>query len=954
MVSTGLQNRKWYWVKAPLSGVLLIATLSASNAAQAALPATSGWYEIPNTQMRAVCPPNKFGGTAYDFNFYCQYATMAWSGGAFDTLRNRMYIWGGGHSDYYGNEIYAMNLNTQVMSRLTDPALPVGTSTPAQSELYPYNGTQPNGRHTYDTLEYLPNADRMWAYSGSLSSGGGNADNWTWLFNPNDNTWKHVTPAGSAPRAELSFVSAYDANTGKIFLHDRAGLFTYEYDSSGGRYTLLANDSLDIGTAAVIDPKRKKFIVIGSGYQYIYDIGAGSTYARQSLGSTGGSAIVSAQAPGLAYDPVSDRIVAWAGGDTIYSLNVDTGVWSALTFPGGPGSAFGQGTYGRWQYSPASDVFLVYNSVDSNAFVVRLDRTGAKIPPAITLSSDVSSVAVGGRVTLTWSASNATSCSASGDWSGNKATSGSQPSGVLNSNSSFTLSCTGAGGTASQTVPVTVTSADSIPPAVPTGLTATTVSMSQIGLNWTAATDNVAVTGYRVYRNGALIASPATATYSDLGLAASTTYSYTVAAFDAANNVSALSASASATTQTAPPQGGADADWLARTSAPGVVRAIRFDSEAEYLNFLYPRRDVDPRDNAWDTTVKASGAGSLRFDIVAGRGEGGGGNWALNFSEDLKTQFGENEQFFIQWRERFDDYTITHKFLDTAGGTDGGWKMILIGQGDQSDGTVSWACPENQLAMNNGKYVGYPAMFHGCWVYAGLNQSNVANTLSKQNQVKCQYFPANGDTSGCLRFYANEWMTFQIGVHIGPATLIGDVAQIENTTPIRVTVPTSVDVSGVQYMRFYGTGIPTLDNKSSPEYFPITIIDSHTFTLNGTTASGTSTTGKWAELADSSPDYPAKGYKNSVVEFWVAREGQPAVLAHRQTNIVLRRDNYVNEATMVGADPVNSAYHSKYGKLWLTNQNTNKSATEQHPASSMWYDEIIVSRQRIADPNGGL
>jgi hypothetical protein len=51
-----------------------------------------------------------------------------------------------------------------------------------------------------------------------------------------------------------------------------------------------------------------------------------------------------------------------------------------------------------------------------------------------------------------------------------------------------------------------------------------------------------------------------------------------------------------------------------------------------------------------------------------------------------------------------------------------------------------------------------------------------------------------------------------------------------------------------------------------------------------------------------------------------------------------------------GADPVHSAYHAKFGKLWLTYQNTNRNTTEVHPASSMWYDEVMVSRQRLPDP----
>src|SRR5205809_482010 len=105
--------------------------------------------------------------------------------------------------------------------------------------------------------------------------------------------------------------------------------------------------------------------------------------------------------------------------------------------------------------------------------------------------------------------------------------------------------------------PVTVTVSngpppDTTPPMVPTGLTASAVSSSQINLSWTASSDNVGVSGYRVYRNGTQIATTSTTSFANTGLSASTTYSYTVAAYDAAGNLSAQSSSASATTP-APP-----------------------------------------------------------------------------------------------------------------------------------------------------------------------------------------------------------------------------------------------------------------------------------------------------------------------------------------------------------------------------------------------------------------
>lgn len=95
---------------------------------------------------------------------------------------------------------------------------------------------------------------------------------------------------------------------------------------------------------------------------------------------------------------------------------------------------------------------------------------------------------------------------------------------------------------------------DTEPPTAPTNLTATAVSSSRIDLAWSASSDNVGVTGYKVFRDAAQIAATAARSYSDTGLAPSTTHSYYVVAFDAASNESAPSNTASATTLPAPVQ----------------------------------------------------------------------------------------------------------------------------------------------------------------------------------------------------------------------------------------------------------------------------------------------------------------------------------------------------------------------------------------------------------------
>ena len=95
---------------------------------------------------------------------------------------------------------------------------------------------------------------------------------------------------------------------------------------------------------------------------------------------------------------------------------------------------------------------------------------------------------------------------------------------------------------------------DAVAPGAPTGLTATETDVHHIALSWTGSTDNVGVTGYRIYRNGRLVKTVTSTSYTDSSLTPSTTYSYDVTARDAAGNESAASNTASATTlDTTPP-----------------------------------------------------------------------------------------------------------------------------------------------------------------------------------------------------------------------------------------------------------------------------------------------------------------------------------------------------------------------------------------------------------------
>ena len=121
----------------------------------------------------------------------------------------------------------------------------------------------------------------------------------------------------------------------------------------------------------------------------------------------------------------------------------------------------------------------------------------APVPaPTASLHASTTTVGVGGSATLTWSSTNATSCTASGGWSGGLATSGSQSTGALSKNATFTLSCTGSGGT-SQPATVSIVAAplptaalSANPTVVPAG------SASMLMWSSTSATSCTATGGW--------------------------------------------------------------------------------------------------------------------------------------------------------------------------------------------------------------------------------------------------------------------------------------------------------------------------------------------------------------------------------------------------------------------------------------------------------------------------
>ena len=115
---------------------------------------------------------------------------------------------------------------------------------------------------------------------------------------------------------------------------------------------------------------------------------------------------------------------------------------------------------------------------------------------------------------------------------------------------------------------------DTTPPTTPTLLSVIPVATTQIDIAWSLATDNYAVSGYAISRDGLPIATTTLLSYSDSGLSASTTYLYAVRAFDTSINYSSSSNSLSTTTFDVPPVPVSPVDPVQVSSTGGTAARI--------------------------------------------------------------------------------------------------------------------------------------------------------------------------------------------------------------------------------------------------------------------------------------------------------------------------------------------------------------------------------------------
>jgi regulation of enolase protein 1 (concanavalin A-like superfamily) len=255
---------------------------------------------------------------------------------------------------------------------------------------------------------------------------------------------------------------------------DAADAFQFDSESLTGDGTITAR----VVSLTNTDPWAKAGVMI-----------------RETLSSSSTHALVAVtSANGVAFQR---RETTGAQSVHTYGPTVAAPYWVRLTRAGNTFSAYSSADGATWTLvgtdtiSMAATVYVGLavtahhaGSLNTANFDhVVIGSGGGPPAPSVSLNATPSNVASGATTQLSWTSTNATSCVASGGWSGSKATSGSATSSALTTNTTFTLTCTGTGGVGSDSKTVTVAGAPTV------SLTANPMSVASgatTQLSWTS------------------------------------------------------------------------------------------------------------------------------------------------------------------------------------------------------------------------------------------------------------------------------------------------------------------------------------------------------------------------------------------------------------------------------------------------------------------------------------
>ncbi|MGC1614969.1 MAG: hypothetical protein WA736_09810 [Candidatus Acidiferrum sp.] len=194
-------------------------------------------------------------------------------------------------------------------------------------------------------------------------------------------------------------------------------------------------------------------------------------------------------------------------------------------------------------------------------------------------------------------------------------------------------------------------------------------------------------------------------------------------------------------------------NFEARCNAPGVFVCQGFDGLDEYRPAKYPGAGLYP---GWDgtirgvrdTTIKASGSASLRFEIPSHSSANASGYW----KQPMGREFREGATFYVQFRQRFSKEMLKNDW----GGTT--WKQVIFHNAAATCGAVEITTVQYYNA-------GFPTMYTNCGGRPLWSNNGKPPTKLEQGDYNCWYGRYN--PKDCFIYPSGEWITFYYQISIG-------------------------------------------------------------------------------------------------------------------------------------------------------------------------------------------
>lgn len=315
---------------------------------------------------------------------------LAWGGGALASghgSHGTLLIFGGGHADYWGSEVYGFDLGTRTWSRLSDPyPTPMLDAVDSYPEGFYPDGT-PVPSHSSDRLEYHLATNSFVVLEGERNAFGGYVVPNPSLLALGGRSWRRGTPSTMAmgslgwsaydSRRDVIWTSGGCCTTNPVAAFDPDGVAG---DGTFGAWSYYASHSVlnRNNSMAAYDPVRDVVAVTAFGSSpTIHVVDPTDPDRAPQLVSTTGAPPALSSGHGWEFSPSREAFLYWAGAH-VYELRPTDGDWGWLDITNPAGAITPEyatnGVFSRFRVMSygALDVAITVNSVDGAVYAFRV------------------------------------------------------------------------------------------------------------------------------------------------------------------------------------------------------------------------------------------------------------------------------------------------------------------------------------------------------------------------------------------------------------------------------------------------------------------------------------------------------------------------------------------------------------------------------------------------------